>query len=212
MDEAQYYCQTKKRLYISGVKLPAGYTPVNYLQSINASYNNPYLNIGSLANHQYFDFEFEWVGFNNSGLGAQYGVNGLAGCNSFGANDVKIWLTSANKLSFIVGSTSIGSANITTGVKYRVCLSPSQFLLDGQDYTSGTATTTSTVDCYIFAVKPGGYEGVNNWTSNIKLYKFTTSSIDLYPCKRDSDNAPGMYDIVNNNFYANQGSGSFTTG
>lgn len=35
---------------------------------------------------------------------------------------------------------------------------------------------------------------------------------DLIPCYRKSDNVIGMYDIINNNFYTNAGTGSFTKG
>lgn len=35
---------------------------------------------------------------------------------------------------------------------------------------------------------------------------------DLYPCYRISDSEPGMYDIVNDVFYTNAGSGSFVVG
>ena len=34
----------------------------------------------------------------------------------------------------------------------------------------------------------------------------------MYPCIRKSDGAPGMYDIVNDVFYTNSGTGTFTTG
>lgn len=35
---------------------------------------------------------------------------------------------------------------------------------------------------------------------------------EMYPVYRKADNKPGMYDIVNNIFYTNQGSGEFTVG
>ena len=35
---------------------------------------------------------------------------------------------------------------------------------------------------------------------------------DLIPCYRVSDNVTGMYDLVNDVFYANSGSGSFVCG
>ena len=35
---------------------------------------------------------------------------------------------------------------------------------------------------------------------------------DFYPCYRKSDNEPGMYDIVNDVFYTNAGSGTFIVG
>ena len=35
---------------------------------------------------------------------------------------------------------------------------------------------------------------------------------DMYPCIRKSDNKPGMYDIITNQFFINSGTGEFITG
>lgn len=42
-----------------------------------------------------------------------------------------------------------------------------------------------------------------------KIYKSNTIVADLVPCVRVTDNNVGMYDLVRNEFFANQGSGSF---
>lgn len=39
-----------------------------------------------------------------------------------------------------------------------------------------------------------------------------TEIFNLIPCYRKADNEPGMYDIVNNAFYTNAGSGTFIVG
>lgn len=77
-----------------------------------------------------------------------------------------------------------------------------------------TVTMTSTKTVKIFA-RQGG--------SAIELYckervyssKFYESNVIqqyLVPTKRNSDNKPGMYDLVNNVFYVNQGTGEFVMG
>lgn len=45
-----------------------------------------------------------------------------------------------------------------------------------------------------------------------RLYENNVLIMALYPCYRKSDNAIGMYDIVNNTFYTNSGAGTFTKG
>lgn len=50
-----------------------------------------------------------------------------------------------------------------------------------------------------------------------KVYRVTFTSdsgdiLDYVPCYRKSDNKPGMYDLVTNTFYINNGSGEFTVG
>ena len=48
---------------------------------------------------------------------------------------------------------------------------------------------------------------------SIKLYNDSGDlKIDLIPCYRKSDNEPGMYDIINNEFYTNAGTGTFDIG
>lgn len=44
----------------------------------------------------------------------------------------------------------------------------------------------------------------------MKIYLGTTLVRDFVPCYRKSDNVAGMYDLVNDVFYTNAGSGSFT--
>ena len=45
-----------------------------------------------------------------------------------------------------------------------------------------------------------------------KIYNNNTLIRDFIPCFRNSDNEVGMYDIINNIFYTNQGTGAFTYG
>lgn len=59
--------------------------------------------------------------------------------------------------------------------------------------------------------------GVANNNLSAKFYRFKLSvngktERDLIPCYRKSDNVIGMYDIINNQFYTNKGTGSFTKG
>lgn len=45
-----------------------------------------------------------------------------------------------------------------------------------------------------------------------KLYENNTLVRDFVPCYRKADNVAGLYDLVNNTFYTNQGTGSFLVG
>ncbi|MBO4735654.1 MAG: hypothetical protein J5614_04590 [Paludibacteraceae bacterium] len=45
------------------------------------------------------------------------------------------------------------------------------------------------------------------------IYNFRVENqYDLIPCYRKSDNVPGMYDVINDTFYTNAGTGEFTCG
>lgn len=61
--------------------------------------------------------------------------------------------------------------------------------------------------------------GSNSWSyhTGAKLYKLKLWADGelvrwFVPCKRNADNVLGLYDVVNNQFYTNSGSGSFTGG
>lgn len=194
-----YYCRTPL--------LPAAYQQVEYLQSSGTQY----INIGAMSNHQYFDFDFAWVSFITNNMGSNWGVNGILGCNAFGNSDVKIWLKNTNQISYNAGGVNVGIAPITMGTKCHVYASPTQFTVDGQDYTSQTSTTSSTITCCVFSV----YSNDHNMQGSAcaaKLYRLKTSSIELYPCVRKLDSKPGMLDVVSKTFYTNSGSGEFTVG
>ena len=47
---------------------------------------------------------------------------------------------------------------------------------------------------------------------SFKYYSNNELKIDLIPCVRESDNVPGMYDLLTGNFLTNSGSGNFTAG
>lgn len=79
-------------------------------------------------------------------------------------------------------------------------------------FTSDTATYLS-----LFSQKYNGSE----WSILAKLYEFSiytqANSVKTYqhrliPCQRKSDNAIGVYDVVDQVFYGNNGSGTFTAG
>jgi hypothetical protein len=81
-------------------------------------------------------------------------------------------------------------------------------------YGRTVGTTTSNLHYYLFAIN-------NNGTAEAKfeckLYYFKIYANDVLirdfkPCYRKSDNEVGLYDVVNDVFYTNQGSGAFTKG
>lgn len=48
--------------------------------------------------------------------------------------------------------------------------------------------------------------------SSFMVFKNNIEKINLIPCYRKSDNEPGLYDLVNDKFYTNNGTGVFTLG
>jgi len=81
-------------------------------------------------------------------------------------------------------------------------------------YTFPESTFQTTWHIYLFCYNRSGSKG--EYGSH-KLSKFTISENDVLvrnfvPCYRKSDSVIGLYDLVNNTFYTNSGSGSFLKG
>jgi hypothetical protein len=69
----------------------------------------------------------------------------------------------------------------------------------------------------VFVVGGEVYEDRYMFTGRMYNFKYYDDDgnnllVDLVPCYRKSDNKPGMYDIVRNQLYTNQGSGEFIVG
>lgn len=86
--------------------------------------------------------------------------------------------------------------------------------INDKTYTQSIGTSSNST-FYIFACN----EGARLYTSTLRLYYFkiyndaqSTLARNFTPAKRKSDNVIGLYDEVNEVFYTNAGSGSFTGG
>ena len=96
---------------------------------------------------------------------------------------------------------------------YILEVSQSWFYENGVNkFTPQTVTFTSPVSLHIFNLN-------NNWATEwnssyklyyCKIYESWTLVRDFVPCYRKSDNVIGLYDIVNNQFYTNAWTWTFT--
>lgn len=82
------------------------------------------------------------------------------------------------------------------------------------DVTNTRVTATATQSIYLFALNNLGTAttGSSSKIAKFKIYNNGVMVRDLISCKRKSDNAPGMYDLVSGQFFTNQGTGVFIAG
>jgi hypothetical protein len=85
--------------------------------------------------------------------------------------------------------------------------------------TLSTSSFTSALNLYVFALNELYTGSTNIETRNctaklyeLKIYDDSTLIRDFVPCYRKSDNEVGLYDLVNNVFYTNAGTGVFLMG
>lgn len=121
-------------------------------------------------------------------------------------------------------TANTGTETISTYVKYHVISSfakGAQSLTVGDDVKKSTTTNydvANTRTLYIFARNDNGT--VKYYSSarlySMKIYsdadKTGTLLRDFYPCYRRSDGVAGLYDMANQVFYPNSGTGVFTIG
>lgn len=86
--------------------------------------------------------------------------------------------------------------------------------------TAGSLTQTETITQNLTTLSDkfiSIYTTSSSYTSSYKLWRYKmydNGAIvrDYIPCYRVSDNKTGLYDIVNDTFYPNEGTGEFTVG
>lgn len=205
---------TKFTLPTNG-SLPTGYTPVEYIQSFGA---------------QWIDMELParaktWV---NADIlfSSAFDYNMM-----FGEWDnFSLSLHNGNAVAMGVGGTSTQSLGSTTipGVKYNFVIGPGQGLIqNGVRYAIGGAENEPTQgNLMLFAAADGGTPN-RPWSwggfgrgkvYNFKVYEGVTGSPEtsrlmraFVPCISPSGEA-GMYELVQQRFYYNRGSGCFAAG
>lgn len=129
------------------------------------------------------------------------------------SNQIRFAYNNANYHISVVGSDVAGypftlNCNKNT---FRLTYGASQ---TDVSYTFTAGTFTNAYPMVIFGINDGG--SIYNLSSyNLKqlaIYTNGTLNRNYLPAERKSDGVLGVYDVVNDNFYANNGTGTFTNG
>lgn len=132
----------------------------------------------------------------------------LYGCYDDNGN---IWFSLYSNTGYVrFGSSS--SASVTNArMTYKLTMKKSSVVMDSGNKATPDFVGLPQVPLYLFAR--------NNKSTGVGMYGYCrcmSFSIkngsgelvrDMWPCKRDSDGAVGMIDLVSGQFYANEGSG-----
>ena len=191
--------------------LPTGYTQVDYIQSSGTQYIDTEL-VGNVP----LEFSGEFIPTDLSAynylVGSRDGDYRLFG---LGIRDTKV--------PFYVINNSFNDANmsLTENTKYsfKTYLSNGLQRLYINDIivkgTTFTTTSTNTKNIYLFTLNMNGTPSEQCFIGKLYNFKIKENDVltrDFIPCYRNSDNEVGLYDLVNNVFYTNQGTGVFTYG
>lgn len=180
--------------------LPLEYQPYEYL----TANGNKWLNTGvKLASTDIVETEFK--NSSSSGYGALYGVFALGDSSAFYANGTYYGYDVTND------KVNTGISVDTEWHTLRQDFGNGVITLDSNDTTYTPFEFENTKDNYLFARYYNNSYGYG-FKGSCKRYKVIRNGVlicDLIPVVQLSDNAVGMYDLVNNVFRGNLGTGDF---
>lgn len=182
------------------ISIPDTYQVVEYLESDGTQYIDTNI-IPTNSAKTKVQFEFQLTDITNG----QY--------QSIGCNSNMNFTSSQTLLKFRSNAIEIADFD----QNWHICemsksTSGKLTIFDGEEYNT-TATTEAALHFLLFgmALDNGMYYG----RYKLKYFKCYGNNIivrNMIPVRRLSDNVLGMYDTVNNVFYDNQGTGTFTAG
>ena len=186
--------------------IPSEYQQVEYIESTGPAY----IDTGFIPNtNTKIDIEFETIA-----LGT-YGTI-FGGEDNYSSNAFHLYSSSNN---FDIGFGARYTAETipySLNTKYTLVMDKTGLTLNSTTGTFSTNTISTNNSIFLFAVNRGTSKVIDSNAQKriyyCKLYDNGTLVRNMIPCYRISDNVIGMYDIVNNTFYTNAGTGTFTKG
>ena len=181
--------------------IPAEYQLVEYITSDG----NQYINSNILVTNS-ISWYFDAIIVNTN--------EAQTGCGSV-QNNYFLFVVQSNKIIFYCGPRLAGEITQGYWVNTRVTLFIDQYrekygIVNVTEYPLSSFSSAN-LSIYI-GRRNGATQKMACTIYNSKIFDYNILIQDLYPVYRKSDNKPGMYDIVNNVFYINQGTGEFTVG
>lgn len=182
-------------------RLPDGYTEVEYIQSTGTQYINTGVSPTT-------SLKTEITITPTSGAMSEHGIFG-----STWAINGYFLMFYQNMLRWHSRGASVDISSFNTADKNDIICTPTGITVNGKLYNISGTQSDSTNAITLFG-GISGYAGAVNGKFKLYTYKMYNGSTlvrDFVPCK-NSSGAAGLYDLVNDKFYGNNGTGSFTAG
>jgi hypothetical protein len=182
--------------------LPKEYQQVEYLESTRTQYIDT-----NLAFNTLYTYDVS-VSYNN--LSETYAM-GIVGAPSMyvGVHNTLFTTYSdnninGNRLPYIVGN------------RVNYVLKNGSQTIDTVEVSTHTITKTNMLNVYLFALNNQNTNAAD-YFGKTKMYYYKVMQGEtviqhFIPCYRKADNVAGMYDVVNDKFYTNAGTGNFIVG
>lgn len=190
--------------------LPSEYREVEYIESTGTQY----IDTGVIPDQ---DTGFDIVYLTKNPLGTtNYGA--IMGAR-YQSQQRELQLTTyTNSPSTVLGTLRYSqtghNAGITVNKKMRSTLMNKVYTNNEGYELTLNSTFTSPVSLTVFALNNNGAVQQHGKVQlySLKMYEGETLVRDFVPCYRKSDKELGLYDLVENKFYINEGTGEFVKG
>lgn len=207
-------------IYIPYTRLPSEYQEVEYIESTGTQYINTGYKPTTYPKID-FTFLYVWGGISSETWlplfwRRDYYWYGRAADFALFVTKASPYYLSPNRWWFDPWNWSW--VTISKDIKYNIVIDKWQFYLDWvlKSWASTNNTITSTNYPVFLFDNNDGWSRTNRNTQirlySCKLYNDWVLERDLVPCYRKSDWVIWMYDLVNNQFYTNSWTGTFSKG
>lgn len=186
--------------------LPSGYTQVEYIQSSGTQY----IDTGFKPNNNTrVVMDFQFVSAPSSDHAVIFGARDATNVKSF----CVFYITSGYFRSDY-NTTNTNQWAIDSTIRYTIDKNKETTSLNNTTQSYSATTFQCAYNMYLFGLNGTGYvyfRSIGLKVYSCQIYDNGTLIRDYVPCI-NADGAAGLYDMVNGAFYANAGTGSFTTG
>ena len=188
-------------------RLPLEYQELEYIESTGTQYIDTGVLAGSNVKIE-IDGVFKYI------EGKTYVTGGR---DDFDTNRIALF-SNSNYFDFQFGTKGVGYDNVSNtrdDVRKLISFSKSGVYINNELKVDGTDQEfTSSCNIYLFAVNKGEEIQYGSGTQlyNYKIYVDGVLILDFVPAYRKSDAEVGLYDLVNDKFYSNSGTGRFKSG
>lgn len=184
-------------------RLPVEYQEVEYLESSGTQY----VSIGLIENFASYEIDLAYMSL---------GISGSLACGCAHSSAVYLGIYStADGIQYRYGSMLSSRKNTNTKITVVINNENGQVVEDG--VVLGSGTITGSYYFGLFCV--GRNNGTVSSVSTSRIYACTiinkttdTAVYDFVPCYRRADSVAGFYDLANNVFLTNDGTGTFIVG
>lgn len=203
-------------------RLPDEYVELQYIQSSGTQYfNTEYIHTSNtriqckinVTQDSVHNYQFIFGARKSS-----YNYNAIQFATRWNSSNTFCYARSGNEAT---GGTAYYSQDIIVDAYQKLCTWITTDNRSSSITTSGTANNGICpigIFCCNQSSSSGGWSPENNtFAGKVKLYYFNILENnelvkELIPARRVIDNVLGLYDIINNKFIVNKGSGSFIAG